>query len=372
MLTRSHDLAQRHYRAAKQYMSYGDAAHDPKAKAHMKRALYYFGTGGKAGDLMTEIDRLNEKSTLWEIGALVFKTHECIRATVVTEDPINEGKKLAVKNLDSNKTIYTQKAIDEFKAGTQVRIGASSNAYIKAPWRLYGIDKENGNALTNGSIGPNLVDPDHEILTCEFAFAETVEDTKKMHDRVLIEASKTEFVLKVLEAIRDKAAISAKSSDLNADDRDVAKLIMHFWSSAADDFKKNRKGAKVEPLAHSEPSNKGFAVFQLLVTFQDDLSDSYLWNQTMETITRSRAANYTLRTGGLTTEELAKEVKAWKSMLKLMLGAAIEMSLKGKYYTLDWTDTEPPNKSVRTSAPALLIRDESVDSTSTRTPSLVP
>ena len=43
MLTRSHDRAQKHYRAAKHYASYGDAAHAPKAKAHMKRALYYFG-----------------------------------------------------------------------------------------------------------------------------------------------------------------------------------------------------------------------------------------------------------------------------------------------------------------------------------------
>ena len=48
-----------------------------------------------------------------------------------------------------------------------------------------------------------------------------------------------------------------------------------------------------------------------------------------------------------TTEEVAKEIKAWKSMLKLMLGAAIEMAKTGEYYTLDWTD-EPTTKSRRT------------------------
>ncbi|NDC41694.1 MAG: hypothetical protein EBZ77_09120, partial [Chitinophagia bacterium] len=340
------ERASAHYRAAKQYMSYGDTQ---KSKAHMKRALYYFGTGDKASELMAEIENadINDKTKYYqELFALLSKTHECIRATVVTEDSGNEGKIHAVENLDRTKSRYTQKVIDAFREGTKVHIGDSSNAYIKAPQRLYGIDQ---NKLINGSIGPNLVDPDHAIgLTCEFAFAETVEDTRKMHDRVLMEASKPEFVLKVLEASRDKAAISAKSSDLNADDRDVAKLISHFWSSVADSFQKTMQGAKVEPLAHSEPSNKGFAVFQLLVTFPEYANGLFLFSHMTDTMVRSRAANYTLRTDGLTAEEVAKEVKAWKSMLKLMLGAAIEMARKGKYYTLDWTDTEPPSKSGRT------------------------
>ncbi len=345
MLTRSHDLAQKHYRAAKHYMSYGDAAHDPKAKAHMKRAMYYFGTGDKAADLMAEIDGadINNKTKLRELYDLVSKTHECIRATVVTEDPLNEGKIRAVTNLNRTKISYTQEAIDAFKSGTKVSLGDSSTAYIKAPRRLYGVDKENRNALINGSIGPNLVDPDHAILTCEFAFAEAVGDTRKMHDRVLMEASNPAFVLNVLEAIRDKAAISAKSGDLNADDRDVAELLVHFWSSVADNFRTMKEGAKVEPLAHSEPSNKGFAVFQLLVTFPDYSDGLYLFSHMTDTLFRSRAGR-----SNLTAQDGAKEMKAWKSMLKLMLGAAIEMAQNGKYYTLDWTDTEPTNKSRRT------------------------
>ena len=345
MLTRSHDLAQKHYRAAKHYTSYGDAAHAPKAKAHMKRALYYFGTADKASALIDEIDSadISGDGGVAILIDLVSKTHKCVRDTVVTEDPRNESKIRAVTKLNRAKDNYTKKAIDAFKTGTKVRVGDSS-AYIKAPRRLYRVD-ETG-ALTSESIGTNLVDPDHAILKCDFAFAETMEDTRKMHDRVLLAASEPEFVIKVLEANRDEAVaaeLSAKKLGLSEDDRKVAELIMHFWSSAVDEFNERKRGflethAKVEPLAHSEPSNKGFAVFPLLVTFADD----YVVGHVLDTMDRSMGESK-----DRTTEEVAKEIKAWKSKLKLMLGAAIEMAKKGEYYTLDWTD-EPTTKSRRT------------------------
>ena len=345
MLTRSHDRAQKHYRAAKHYTSYGDAAHAPKAKAHMKRALYYFGTADKARDLIAEINSadISGDGGVAILIDLVSKTHKCVRGTVVTEDPNNELKMRAVTKLNRAKDNYTKKTIDAFKTGTKVLVGDSS-AYIKAPRRLYRVD-ETG-ALTSESIGTNLVDPDHAILKCDFAFAETMEDTRKMHDRVLLAASEPEFVIKVLEANRDEAVaaeLSAKKLGLSEDDRKVAELIMHFWSSAVDEFNERKRGflethAKVEPLAHSEPSNKGFAVFQLLVTFPDD----YVFHHVLDTMSRSGSESK-----GRTTEEVAKEMKAWKSMLKLMLRAAIEMAKTGEYYTLDWTD-EPTTKSRRT------------------------
>lgn len=336
MLTRSDDRAQKHYRAAKQYMSYGDTL---KSKAHMKRALYYFGTADKACDLMAEIDSADTRGGVEKIIDLLTRTRACIRDTVVTEDPHNERKMLAVKDLNRNKSSYTKQAIEAFKAGAKVRVGDSS-AYIKAPRRLYALG-QNG-ALTNESIGPNFVDPDHAILKCEFAFAETIQDTRKMHERVLLEANKPEFVIKVLEANRDAADISAKTVGISEDDRKVAELIVHFWSSAVNRFnKKSDSGIKVEPLAHSEPSNKGFAVFQLLVTFPADGYDVFL--NVTDTMDLSGDP-----VKDRTVEEVAKELKAWKSMLKLMLGAAIEMAKTGTYYTLDWTDTEPTNKSRRT------------------------
>jgi hypothetical protein len=54
MALTAHERASAHYRAAKRYMSYGDA---PKSKAHMKRALYYGSGNDRVLKLHQDIDQ---------------------------------------------------------------------------------------------------------------------------------------------------------------------------------------------------------------------------------------------------------------------------------------------------------------------------
>ena len=95
MALTAHERASAHYRAAKKYMSYGDA---PKSKAHMKRALYYGSGNDRVLKLHQDIDQADLtviKRNLDEVfdvlARLLSETLKCVRLTAVRAFPSHGG-----------------------------------------------------------------------------------------------------------------------------------------------------------------------------------------------------------------------------------------------------------------------------------------
>jgi hypothetical protein len=78
----------------------------------------------------------------------------------------------------------------------------------------------------------------------------------------------------------------------------------------------------VVPLMHAKPSNKGYAVFQLLVDFSTELT----YDLVAKAAARYEEANSNAETRS----------KAWKNMLRLMLNAATKLEQIGPFYKLEW------------------------------------
>lgn len=108
---------------------------------------------------------------------------------------------------------------------------------------------------------------------------------------------------------------------------DVAQLLVCFWKSALDVVRfHGTTHVTVTPLAHANPSLKGFSVFQLLVEFPGEG-------------TRDLVEKTVKRLRDLDSSDLDSKkdrAAAWKRMLELMLVAATDVGKSGPYYTLTW------------------------------------
>lgn len=327
MMNTARDRAEAHYRAAKKYMSYGDTR---KSKAHMKRALHY----GNGPTLRERINGIKETPSAYDantksIADLVVETFKFIRDAMVTPDTNDEGKKGIIGAVDGKNSGKTgDKAT--FKPQSSVSTGEGTIFFVK-PRKLYEVHIKSG-ALTNGSIGPNLMDLDNNLkMSC--AFAGTVERTMAVHSAVLSMKQDRKTVDEAL-LVHLKAVSQAKMDLQNAgvaDDRstEVGRILLvleWFWTSAEIAYKGS--AVSLEPLAHSNPSGLGFAVFQVLVTFEEQFLRSVV-----------EIAAKLLEQKGLSGDEATK---AWMGMLTLMLdGVDGAKGARGDYYTLTWGTKRP-------------------------------
>jgi hypothetical protein len=118
------------------------------------------------------------------------------------------------------------------------------------------------------------------------------------------------------------ATYQARDSITNEDEREVAVALFHFWESARDLVASKWRDVKVVPLMHARPSNKGYAVFQLLVNFSIELT----YELVAKAAKRYEEAN----------SDAEARSKAWKNMLRLMLNAATKLEQIGPFYKLEW------------------------------------
>ena len=352
------ERAEAHYRTASQYMRYGDAR---KYRAHMSRALHYgFGANEDVSKMHADIDAvgiMGERRTK-NLAWLVIKTQGCIRRTVVKQDSNNEGKQKAINETFGamlkyapttddaardtlwresdpayyNLPPYTAEATNSFKKGIPYppAVPSDSAAFLKDPRRLYGIHE---GRLVNEAIGPNLADPNHyfskdstgkDSKRAEIAFLASEDATKVLHERIMKHAKEERFIISAVTSCFDKAnaTYQARDSITNEDEREVAVALFHFWDSARDMVATKWRDVKVVPLMHAKPSNKGYAVFQLLVEFSIELT----YDLVAKAAARYEEANSNAETRS----------KAWKNMLRLMLNAATKLEQIGPFYKLAW------------------------------------
>ena len=325
-MSTARDRAEAHYRAAKKYMSYGDTR---KSKAHMKRALHY----GNDATLRERIDAIQKEPSALDatIADLVVETFKFIRDAMVTPDTNDEGKKRIIRAFEGNNNGKTgDKA--KFEQLSSVSTSEGHIFFVK-PRKLYEVHITSG-ALTNGSIGPNLMDLDNKLkMSC--AFASTDERTMTVHREVLSMKQDRDTVKKALDV--HLAAVSQAQTDLeeakkasvpNDQSTEVGRILLvleHFWRSAGNVYHFSTVGpVSLEPLAHSKPSGLGFAVFQVLVTFEERFLRGVV----------EHTAQMLALNDGLRGHEATR---AWMGMLALMLdGVTGAKGAGGDYYTLEW------------------------------------
>jgi hypothetical protein len=334
------ERAEAHYRTASQYMRYGDAR---KYRAHMSRALHYgFGANEDVSKMHADIDAVGivgERGTK-NLAWLLSKTQGCVRRTVVKQDDSNdEGKREAIHENGMlgmayhSLPTYTTEVTNSFKKGIPYppAVSSDSAAFFKDPRRLYGIHE---GRLVNEAIGPNLADPNHYFSKAstgkdsprptrmEFTASEYA--TKVVHERIMKHAKEEPFIIAAVTSCFDKAnaTYQARDSITNEDEREVAVALFHFWESARDLVASKWRDVKVVPLMHARPSNKGYAVFQLLVNFSIELT----YELVAKAAKRYEEAN----------SDAEARSKAWKNMLRLMLNAATKLEQIGPFYKLEW------------------------------------
>jgi len=365
MLT-ARERAAAHYRAAKEYMRYGDTL---KSKAHLKRALHYGSDEETA--LRDEINKAAESAL--EPGAiedLLVKTFRFIRNNMITSDP-DQSKKRGVKQTTAALTTAKIENFGELEI-TKPDTSERAKLFFTKPRSLYAFKD---GKLTNGSMGPNLMDLNN-TLAMSSAFSGGVDYTHKVHTNVreAIEESDSapiglqlgrEQIVKIALNIHMNAseeayesankAANEVSSDSDGLDkqhhlRRVAAVMHAFWENAYALYCKgdtDKSRVRVLPLAHATTSGEGYATFQLLVTFED----TFLRKVTRDVINHIQLTaalaegikGYRPRDARDTKTELLKlkwtpleETKAWMAVLVLLLDGAKAAKKDGGYYTLEW------------------------------------
>ncbi len=347
MALTAHERASAHYRAAKRYMSYGDA---PKSKAHMKRALYY-GFGNDEESLRKEItDAMSTGLDKNGIVKLVVRTFRVIHESMITPDRSDSGKISAIDKLKDTK-LERSGALDRMDPLVPVDVatdhGTTKQLHVTKPRSLYTVKD---GTLANGSIGLNLTDI-HDNLRMKTAFCRTVDETRRVHtavreelnrDLTRILASILENLRKTTQELQSDLQKQAPQNETNKDLHRTARVLATFWKNAHVAFVNTNRGMNVEPLAHDNPMGLGVAVFQLMVVFDESMLVDVV-NSVLDDLDR--------------TEDWSNDdksnAKAWMGMLGLLLDGVNgakkdkEGKIVGKYYTLEWREEGPESTRTR-------------------------